>query len=337
MSSRRFLFSAAPALALLLGGLGLGEWSQRQSEAKDAIAIPWDVPALKYEFKPGGNQNRWGYNEREVERAKPAGMLRVAALGDSVTHGAFVPSAQAWPRQLENLLTAEGLSTQVLNFGVYGYDTESVAAQLRHRVADWEPDLVVYGLYVNDPMPTELVTADGRPVYVGTGPRDFQVIAPGIDAWLHRGSALFRRFEGAAAARAIAERDRRDLLDWERFPGWLDALAAAAADLGMPLLTLVIPPHVMIQSDPGACDASAGYGPRFCAENAEVLERASALLSERGFRTVDGLAAYRAGGVTDLHGRGDDPHHPNAEGHRRLAATLAPVVAETLRARQSGR
>ncbi len=336
MTARRFLFSAAPALALLLVGVALGEWSQRQAEMRDAIVIPWDAPALKYEFAPGGNQNGHGFNEREVAIEKPAGTLRVAALGDSVTHGAFVPSAQAWPRQLENQLVAQGQPVQVLNFGVYGYDTESVAAQVRARLPDWKPDLLVYGFYVNDPMPTELVTADGRPVYVGTGPRDFQVLTPALDAWLHRGSALFRRFEGAAAARAIEARDRRDMLDWERFAGWLDDLRAAAADLGVPLLTVIIPPHVMVQPDLGACDASAGMGPRFCSENVAIVERATTLARERGMELVDGTAAYRAAGPADLHGRGDDPHHPNAEGHRRLATALAPVVAQKLAVTRGG-
>ncbi len=330
MTPRRALFAAAPALGFLVLGLGLGEWSQRQAEAKDAIVVPWDAPALKYAFAAGGNQNRHGYNERDVDLAKPAGTLRIAALGDSVTHGAFVPSAQAWPRQLENLLLAKGATVQVLNFGVYGYDTESVAAQLRHRVAEWEPDLVIYGFYVNDPMPTELVTADGRPVYVGTGPRDFQVISPAIDAWLHRGSALFRRFEGAAAARAIAERPRRELLDWDRFGVWLTDLRDTAAALDVPLLTLLIPPHVASAGDVPACEASAGMGRNFCADNLKAFERAAAMANERQLETVDGLAAYRADGPADLHGRGDDPHHPNAEGHRRLAVALAPVVAQKL-------
>lgn len=332
MPSRRAVFSVAPALGLLAVGVGLGEWSQRQAERKDAIAIPWDVPELKYEFTPGGNQNHWGYNERDVEKAKPAGTFRIAALGDSVTHGAFVPSAQAWPRQLEDQLVAQGIAVQVLNFGVYGYDTESVAAQLRHRVADWEPDLVVYALYVNDPMPTELVTADGRPVYVGTGPRDFRIVSPGLDAWLHRWSALFRRFEGAAAARALDARDRRDVLEWERFGGWLDTLKADAEALGTPLLTIVLPPHVLSAADLAACEASAGMSRGFCQENLDIITRAAAMTRERGMETVDGLAAYRADGPADLHGRADDPHHPNAEGHRRIAAGLAPVVAAKLRA-----
>jgi lysophospholipase L1-like esterase len=333
MSLRRALYAAAPALVLLAAGLGLGEWSQRQAEAQDSLVIPWDEPALKYELAPGGIQNSHGFNERELPTAKPAGTLRVAALGDSVTHGAFVPSAQGWPRQLEDLLTAQGLAVQVLNFGVYGYDTESVAAQLRSRVVDWAPDLVIYGFYVNDPMPTELVTASGRPVYVGTGPRDFTVLAGPLDPWLHRGSALFRRFEGAVAARAIEARGRRDMLDWTRFDAWLGELDAEAKALGVPLLTLLIPPHVLAQTDLAACTASANLGPAFCQENLDIVARAAALAKDRHLEVVDGLAAYRADGPADLHGQAGDPHHPSAEGHRRLAAALAPVVAAKLGAR----
>lgn len=335
MSPRRLLFTLAPALGLLVLGVGLGEWSQRQAELKDDLSIPWDEPALKYEFGPGGDQNSFGFNERELPVEKPAGTFRIAALGDSVTHGAFVPNTQSWPRQLENLLNASrdvrgGPPVQALNFGVYGYDTESVAAQLRARVLAWKPDLVVYGFYVNDPMPTELVTADGRPIWVGTGARDFRILGPSLDAGLHRISALFRRFEGAAAARAIEARERGELLDWARFGGWLDALRATAEGAGVPLLVVLIPPHVFAQPDLPACNAAARMGPRFCDYNDEVLQRAAAMAQDRHLPTVDGVAAYRAGGPADLFGRADDPHHPNAEGHRRLAAALAPVVAARL-------
>lgn len=331
MSPRRVLFAAAPAVGVLLTGLLLGEWSQRQAEGHDDLVIPTDAPGLKYEFSPGGTQNSHGYNERELPMEKPAGTLRVAALGDSVTHGAFVPSAQAWPRQLEGLLVAAGVNAQVLNFGVYGYDTESIAAQLAHRVLDWQPDLLVYAFYVNDPMPTELVTADGRPIWVGTGERDFTVIAPGLDDLLHTWSALFRRFEGAKASRAIADRPRREALDWERFGEWMTTLAKTAEDTKLPLIELVVPPHVLVHEDLAACNAAAGMGPRFCEDNLEVVARATAIAADRHLPTVDGVAAYRAAGETDLHGHADDPHHPSPEGHRRLAVALAPVVLERLK------
>lgn len=330
MNPRRLLFTLAPALALLMVGIGLGEWSQRQAEAKDDLSIPWDEPALKYEFAPGGNQNSFGFNERELPLEKPAGTLRIAALGDSVTHGAFVRNTDSWPRQVENTLLAQGMTVQALNFGVYGYDTESVAAQLRARVLAWKPDIVVYGFYVNDPMPTELVTADGRPIWVGTGPRDFRILAPGLDASLHQVSALFRRFEGAAAARAIKARHTGEMLAWDRFGGWLDTLKATAEGAGLPLLVVVIPPHPLTQPDLAACDTAARMGREFCSENLEVVESAKAMLKERQLPVIDGLAAYRVNGPVDLFGRPDDPHHPSIAGHKLLAAAIAPEVAARL-------
>ncbi len=325
---RRALYGLAPAVALGAGLLGLGEWSQRQAEARDGLVIPWDAPALKYEFAAGGMQNSHGFNEREVAIERVPGVVRIAALGDSITHGAFVPSAQAWPRALEDALVARDLAAQVLNFGVYGYDTESVAAQLDQRVLAWRPDLVIYGFYANDPLPTELVTADGRPLWVGTGARDFRVLSVRIDALLHRGSALFRRFEGAAAARAVAARPRQGALDWDGCARALDSLVATATSIGVPLVLLLIPPHVVSQPDLPACDASAAMGPQFCSSNLDVLNRAEALARARDLPIVDGVAAYRAAPFVDLHGLPTDPHHPSAEGHRRLANALVPVVAD---------
>jgi lysophospholipase L1-like esterase len=330
LTPRRALFAAAPGVAILLVALGLGEWGMRQAEARH-IHIPTDAPGLKYELTPGGHQNSHGMNERELPMEKPAGTKRIAVLGDSVTHGAFVPPTQVWSRVLENELVAQGLPAQTLNFAAFGYDVESVAAMLEYRALAWQPDVVVYGFYVNDPIPTELVDSGDNPLWVGSGPREFTVLGAAIDPWLHDRSALFRRFEGAKAARMIQARGSSVApADWDFFTRGLDRLVAVAAAAHLPLVVLAIPPHEFSQPDLATCNTAARMGPRFCEQNQEIMTRAEALFSARNLPIVDGIAAYRAGPLADLHGTPDDPHHPSAEGHRRLGVAVAPVVARIL-------
>lgn len=330
--ARRVAGAAVTLCGTLTVVLGLGEFHQRRVEGKSNVVVPWDEPALKFELRPGAPENTHGYNERELPIEKPAGTFRVAALGDSVTHGAFVPPDQAWPRALENQLHEAGHpQVQVLNFGVLGYDVECIAAQLEARVADWKPDLVIYGFYVNDPMPTEMVDLDGQPVWVGYGPRPFTVLAPALDPTLHRFSALFRRWEGAIGSREIAGRGLQQPLDWDFFGRGLDRLVAAAESLGVPLLVLNIPPHVSVHPDWDTCNDAAGSTRSFCQENLAIQQRASNYFLARGLSEVDGLAAYRAGPEVDLTGHPGDPHHPSPEGHKRLAAALAPVVTARLK------
>lgn len=331
---RRLAGAAGTLLFAVVAVLALGELHHRRLEERTNFVIPWDAPGLKYELRPGGTENSHGYNERELPVEKPAGTFRVAALGDSVTHGAFVPAEQAWPRALEDQLHAAGhAEAQVLNHAVFGYDVECIAEQLRTRILDWKPDLVVYGFYVNDPIPTEMIYAGTQPVWVGTGARPFTVLAAPLDPTLHRFSAFFRRWEGAVAARAIAAREQAQPLDWDFFARGLDRLVQIAADAGVPLLVLRIPPHVLVHPDLRTCNAYAGAGPRFCEDNLEMMARAEELFAARGLSQVDGVAAYRAGPEVDLTGNKGDAHHPAPEGHRRLATALAPVVGAMMEAK----
>ena len=79
-----------------------------------------------------------------------------------------------------------------------------------------------------------------------------------------------------------------------------------------------------------ACNAAAGQGPGFCEENLKLMETALAILQKYQVDAYDGGAAYRSGPVVDLHDVAGDPHHPNAEGHRRLGEYLVPVLWEKL-------
>src|SRR5512134_166244 len=81
-------------------------------------------PRLLFEPDPGDPSiNADGFRDREfpVERGAAA---RIVALGDSVTFGWGVPAEDAWPKQLERLLAADGgPDPEVLNLGVGGYNT----------------------------------------------------------------------------------------------------------------------------------------------------------------------------------------------------------------------
>ncbi|MBK9385185.1 MAG: hypothetical protein IPN34_10265 [Planctomycetes bacterium] len=94
--------------------------------------------------------NAHGMRMREIERKKPTARQRIAVLGDSVSFGWRVVESACWPRVLERRLRAAGQELEVLNFAVPGYTTAQAAAQLRARVLDFEPDLVVLATGFND-------------------------------------------------------------------------------------------------------------------------------------------------------------------------------------------
>lgn len=105
--------------------------------------------AVRYE------SNSQGLRERELPLAKPRGMFRIAALGDSFTLGEGVHWADAWPQQLETILRDRHGSDQieVINAGVNAYDTRQEVEHYRRTVRSYDPDMVIIAMVWNDAHP----------------------------------------------------------------------------------------------------------------------------------------------------------------------------------------
>ncbi|NNJ95392.1 MAG: hypothetical protein HKP57_11645 [Halobacteria archaeon] len=88
--------------------------------------------------------NRYGYRDRDWTD-KPAGVHRIAVLGDSITAAVQVPIGDTWWRQLEARLQACGYrdkAVEIMNFSVSGYGTAQQLETLRHHLAPHRPDEV---------------------------------------------------------------------------------------------------------------------------------------------------------------------------------------------------
>jgi lysophospholipase L1-like esterase len=118
-----------------------------------------DNPVLRYELRPGSNRGPVRINDqgmRDVARTrdKPAGVFRIASLGDSIAFGYGVRADETYSRWLEVLLNRYYASSQmryeVLNFGVTGYNVEQAAEVARVRAMAYAPDLLLYGYCLND-------------------------------------------------------------------------------------------------------------------------------------------------------------------------------------------
>ena len=91
--------------------------------------------------------NSDGLRDREHPRAKPAGTVRIAVLGDSFSEAMHVPMEQTFwsllERKLQECDAFPGKKVEVINFGVSGYGTAQELMTLRQKVWDYSPDLVV--------------------------------------------------------------------------------------------------------------------------------------------------------------------------------------------------
>src|SRR5262249_37635348 len=82
-------------------------------------------------------------------RAEPATMLRLVALGDSLTAGWGLPSDEAFPAVLEKVLRAQGYNVTIVNAGVSGDTASGGLARLDWTIGDGA-DGVILELGAND-------------------------------------------------------------------------------------------------------------------------------------------------------------------------------------------
>ena len=95
-----------------------------------------------------------GLRDREYSAEKPPDTFRVAVLGDSFAEALQVPVEQTFWAVAEQRLAActalNGKNVEFINFGVSGYGTAQELLMLRHRVWQFEPDLVLLAVCHND-------------------------------------------------------------------------------------------------------------------------------------------------------------------------------------------
>ncbi len=90
--------------------------------------------------------------DREMPLAKPAGMIRIAMVGDSFTFGWGVRVEDTMAKMLEAKLNA-GLPAprfEVVNFGVGNYNTSMEVASFLHDGYRFQPNVVILNYFIND-------------------------------------------------------------------------------------------------------------------------------------------------------------------------------------------
>lgn len=328
MRSRARLALAFGVFLALLGLLSMEFW-QRSRENGGRVQVVTDPIGLKYSLRgdhpsDGGR----GWHEGMLPLPKAERQRNLVFVGDSLTFGVGVSPRESWPGALMEMLDDRHL--KLYNFGVAGYDAEQVASMVESRVTDFEPDLLIWGAYVNDMVPTYMLYGadNGDSIFVGTSvPRSAQILPEPLALLLVQHSALFRRLQGTIYARNV---DRSEAL--RPFPGWyerqIDRIAGWARNKEVPLLVLAIAPHILANAD--SCPQNVS-DPGFCSANLASYRYMTGQFRDRELQWVDGLAAYQSSGKPSYFlPSSQDQDHPNAQGHRVLAEAFLPLLRQAL-------
>lgn len=137
-----------------------------------------------------------GLREPGITIAKPAGTLRIALLGDSLTESLQVPVEQSFGIQIQNQLSKElGRPVQVLNFGTSGYSTVQEYLQLKNQVLNFHPDLVLLcynnrDCFENWSPPDEVLT-NVRPAAIHLPGQKLTVVTTPVTQWMKTPRARF--------------------------------------------------------------------------------------------------------------------------------------------------
>jgi len=121
-------------------------WTLRPGYEGPGPDLP-DIP-LAYTIRI----NDAGFRGTAIQREKPAGVLRIATLGDSVTFGFGVPEEDALAAKIAAMVTPDVTSKKVewLNAGVPGFSTVQGLRHLERRVLSYSPDIVTIMFGWND-------------------------------------------------------------------------------------------------------------------------------------------------------------------------------------------
>ena len=109
-------------------------------------------PTLGWTIQPNGRFGSYRANaqglraERDYEIPPPPGVIRIAAFGDSFTHGDEVGFEETWEERLR-LLHPE---LEVLNFGVSAYGLDQAFLRYQGEGVRFEPHLVLIGFLSED-------------------------------------------------------------------------------------------------------------------------------------------------------------------------------------------
>jgi hypothetical protein len=236
---------------------------------------------------------------------RQTGVMRILVLGDSLTYGYGVDAAWAYPSLLQTLLAGQ-YRAEVINLGVPGAQSEDVARTLGRMAPLLKPDLVIYGMYLNDFLPSGIIE---RRNWLGV-PLPF---------WLRQSAYLHTRLGKLMddAYRNLLIRLGISLDIWDDILKGIDSyqrrLATDLAEMQAIAKAQGLPPVVGMVLD--HMPVIGGRGQR-------IAGIAEAAMQQAGFTVIPTADYYRAyNGAALFVSRWE--FHPNEEAHAIFATMIA--------------
>ncbi len=277
-----------------------------------------------------GRSNGMGYRDYDHPMTKEPGSKRVLVIGDSVTAGLWInDDSQIFTSVMERSLGARGIGSDVMNFGVSGYNTRQEVETLKVRGLPFKPDVVVLAYCLNDRSQDDgniygLLLAEEKEVSAGNA------LNTARTSFLVRHSALLRMIAYKVLPSSFkVERGNAGDAVQVFYADSVEESFAELAELGRSHGFEVV---VAVFPDFGEADKGLEGAYGYAAEHANIAR----LSRKHGFHHLDMLEPFRAcrknapAGYTISY----DRYHPNEIGNRCAGEGIADAVSTLLSADQ---
>ncbi|MBT9558093.1 MAG: hypothetical protein IV100_18815 [Myxococcales bacterium] len=315
--SKRWRHRLVLGLGSVVLTLGVAEWALGRvvpSAVWSALYRTASDPRLGFELIPGADVefegitikipatrvrvSAQGLRGTDVVVPKPAGRKRLACVGDSVAFGWGVRETESYCAVLASTL---GTDWEALNLGVPGYGAAQKLAQLELKALPLQPDLVLVQFDQND-----------------RDPPDTQADDDSVWAWLVDHSAIarfvhIRLRQSAAGGEPEGESGKEGPV--APFDGEAEAHTAFEAMTAL-LRRRGVPLVVFMR----VTEQETALVKRLVGLDVPVVDVGPALRGDARYGPAISPEAL------EIQGDG----HPTAEGHRRIAAAVLPVLRQRL-------
>lgn len=305
--------------AVLQISRGLGN-RQAKTAALNALAVPaaWEKRPVEVDGSKNAYywhgvlhvHNRDGMRMLGDFPAKRSDLFRIIALGDSLTYGYGIAEQDAYPKVLERLLN-DTFRIEVLNLGVAGAQSGNIRNTLRRKLPALQPDLVLYGVCLNDFLPSGVGEYNNN--------RAYQVTLPYKDHLIRKtltGKLLDQRYDALLMRWGLRVDFLTDIL--KDFDGYQTRFAMDVKAMNAFVQAHGLPPMVAMVLDQSPSTREKRY---------TIVQAAERHLREAGIRVIPSDYIQRNDGRKDWKVSPWEGH-PNEKANRAFAEQLAQVLRE---------
>ena len=241
---------------------------------------------------------------------KLPGTFRIIVLGDSLTYGYGIAEQDTYARVLENLLN-DTFRVEVLNLGVSGAQSEDVLNTLRRHFPVLKSDLVMYGVCLNDFLPSGVQEYDNNRAYAVPLPFKDHFIAKTLT-----GKLLEKQYDALLMRWGVRADFFTDIL--KDFDGYQTRFARDVKAMNAFVRAQGLPPMVAMVLD---------QFPSTLEKRFAIVQAAEQHLRDAGIRVVPSDYIRRNDGRRDWFvSRWEG--HPNEKANRAFAEQLAQVLRD---------